>query len=314
MCYQPLGLSFFIMILSYTYVKENIMQKYLIITDTCANLTDETINKYQIPLISLSFIYNDKVFKSYENGKSTDLKAYYELLRNKERITTSAVNSDEVFTFFNNFLKEGYDILYIGFSSKLSNTFNICKLELEYLIKKYPDRKILYVDSLSGSLGQGLLVEKAYELKVSNKTIDEIFIWLERNKLKVLHLFTVESLYHFFQGGRVSRASYFISNILDIKPILHCTIEGRLEVIGKAIGRKRSLLNIVNRLVDNITNPKEQMIYIAHADCIDSVEVIKKLILEKIEVKGFVVNNVDLVVGAHAGPGTIALFFFGENR
>ena len=290
------------------------MNKYVIMTDTCANLPNDTINKYRIPLLSLSFNVDDQSIKSYENGKSVDLKLYYDLIRNKESINTSPVNSDEAYLYFNDFLKDGFDLLYVGFSSKLSNTFNSCKLELEYLQKRYPERKILYVDTLSASLGQGLLVEKACELRESGKTIDEVYIWLEKNKSYVSHLFTVDTLYHFFQGGRVGRTSYYVSNVLDIKPIMHCNIEGRLKVIGKAIGRKKSLAAIVDRVVSTIIDSKNQYIYISHADCLDSVEVVKKMITDRIEVKGFVVNYIDLVVGAHAGPGAIGVFFFGEQR
>ncbi|MDL2292223.1 DegV family protein [Acholeplasma sp. OttesenSCG-928-E16] len=290
------------------------MAKFKIITDSSANLTDEIINKYQIPILSLSFIVNDVAYKSYENGRVTELKMYYEMMREKEHVSTSCVNGDEAYTICNKILKDGEDILYIGFSSKLSNTYNVVRLELESLQKKYPDRKILYIDSLAASLGQGMIVATACQMRESGKTIDEIYIWVEKNKLKACHLFTVNTLYHLLKGGRVNKVSYLISNVLDIKPIMHVDMEGRLIAIGKTIGRKRSLNNLVDRLVDSILNPEEQTIYISHGDSLEDALYCKKRISERINVKDFVINYVDLVVGAHSGPGTIAIFYYGEHR
>ena len=289
------------------------MQKYVIVTDSCANLSDEIISLYNIPILSLSFKVNDEEIKSY-NGKKTDLKLYYDMMRRKERITTSPVNSDEVYIFFNNLLKEGYDILYIGFSAKLSNTFNACRLELDYLQKKHPERKLFFIDSISGSLGLGLLVEKAYEMKTSGKTIDEVYIWVEKNKYKVIHLFTVDTLYHFYQGGRVGKTGYLISKLIGMKAILHCNSDGRLEVIGRAIGRKKALVSLVDKLIESIEDSKNQVIYISHSDCLETVEIVKNLITNRIEVKGFVVTEIDMVVGAHTGSDAIALFYFGNSR
>ena len=163
-------------------------------------------------------------------------------------------------------------------------------------------------------MGLGLLVYYANKILKDGKDKDELVNWIEENKLKVIHWFTVEDLNHLYRGGRVSKATATVGTLLSIKPVMHVDNEGRLTPVEKARGRKKSLSALVNKLVEEIVNPEEQVIFISHGDCIEDVEYVKEKILEKIKVKDIVVNHVGPVIGTHSGPGTVAIFYFAKGR
>ncbi len=285
-----------------------------IFTDSSANLSDEIIAKYNLNIVSLVFRVDGEEYVSYEKGKVTDLQQYYIMLREKKLITTSCCNASEFIRAFEEKLEKGIDILYVGFSSGISATYQSGLLAIEELKEKYPDRKIISVDTLAASLGEGLLVYHACMLKEEGKSIEEIAGWLESNKLNLAHWFTVDDLFYLYRGGRVSKSSYVIGNFAKIKPILHVDNAGKLIPMAKVIGRKKSLIHLAERLAESIINPEEQIVTISHGDCLEDVEFLIKKIKEKVTVKEFVVNIIDPVVGAHSGPGTVALFFMAKNR
>lgn len=289
-------------------------RKYRIVTDSSANLTDELIDKYDIGIASLVFYSGNKEFTSYVKGVKTDLKQVYDMLRKKDALTTSCVNEATFIEVFEPTLQEGLDILYIGFSSALSATYISGEKAAAALRKKYPERKIITVNTLGASLGEGLLVLYAARMKEAGASMKEVQNWLEQNRLKLCHYFTVDDLFFLFRGGRVKKTSYLIANLVNIKPIMHMDDYGRLIPIGKVMGRKKSLNTIAEMVIRDIVDPEDQTICVSHGDCIEDVEYLKEKIEEKIKVKEWVINYVDPVVGAHSGPGTVAIFFLGNHR
>ncbi|MDR0426007.1 MAG: DegV family protein [Clostridiales bacterium] len=287
---------------------------YTIITDSAANLTPGLINRYQLPIVSLSYIFEGEEHLSYRPGVESNLKSVYENMRQKAPIKTSCMNEDHCREVFEAPLKLGHDILYIGFSSGLSASYAVGETVANELKKAYPGQKIYTVDSFAAAMGQGRLVTIACEMKEKGAEIDEVLTWVTDNRLKMCHLFTVDTLFHLYRGGRVTRSKHLLADTLNIKPILHVNDEGRLVAIGKTFGRKASLANLASRMAKEIVNPEEQTIYISHGDCIEDVEYLIKRISDKLTVKEYVINILDLVVGAHSGPGTVAVFYLAHSR
>jgi len=288
--------------------------QFEIFTDSSANLTNDLIDRYNINIISLIFISKNKEYVSYEKNSDNDLKKFYDMLRNKEELTTSCINTETFIKAFEPVLKQGKDLLYIGFSSALSGTYYAGEKAIEELRKKYPERKLLCTNTLGASLGEGLLVLYAARMREEGKSIDEIFAWEEENRLKLCHYFTVDDLYYLFKGGRVTKSNYLIANIINLKPIMHMDDFGRLIPINKVIGRRKSISALADMVVTNIIEPEKQTVCISHGDCKEDIDLLMEKINAKIKVKEWIINYVDPVVGAHSGPGTIAIFFLGEKR
>lgn len=287
---------------------------YEIITDSAANLTDEIIEQYSISIISLSFRIGEQDFISYENGKSADVKEFYNRMRKGEAASTSQVSRQSIRSAFEKILKADKDLLYLGFSSALSGSFNAAAAVANELREEYPERKIIVIDSLAASLGEGLLVYHAVLLKEQSKTIDEVAAWLNANLLKLCHWFTVDDLMYLKRGGRISPTTALVGTLMGIKPILHVDDEGRLISVGKVRGRRHSIEELFNNMKKTCENPEEQVIFIGHGDCIEDAKYLESLVRNEWNVKDVVINYIDAVIGAHSGPGTLALFFLGSKR
>lgn len=287
--------------------------QYEIVTDSSANLTDAIIDRFGIHILSLVFRVRGEEYLSYEKGKKTEAKPFYERMRRGEIITTGLINAHACRELFEGLLKQGKDILYIGFSSALSGTFDVGMMTAKQLMEEYPESKIIAVDSLAASLGQGLLVYYAAQLREEGKSIEETHTWLKENIRHCCHWFTVGDLQYLKRGGRISATSAFLGNILHIKPVLHVDDEGRLVPVSKVMGRRESLIELVHRMKETCINPKDQIAAITHGDTIEDAEFVEGMVRE-LGVKDVLINYVDLVVGAHCGPGTIALFFMGTKR
>ena len=285
-----------------------------IVTDSSCNLPEDIIDRYGLHILSLRFLVEGKEYYSYTKGEITDLAQFYTMMRNKEEITTSQISSDICTRLFESLLQDGKDVLYIGFSSALSGTYQVGYLALEELKKKYPERKIYAVDTLGASLGEGLLVYHAANLREDGKSIEEVNDWLLENRLHLCHWFTVDDLFFLQRGGRVSGTVAIFGTLLNVKPVMHMDNEGRLIFVTKVRGRKRSLDALVERLDQTSINPSEQSIFITHGDCLEDAQYVAKKIEEKYHPKEIVINWVDPVIGAHSGPGTVALFFLGTER
>ncbi len=288
--------------------------KFKIFTETSAGLTKEVIDQYDIGVVALSFIKDGELYNAEIVGTEKYYKDFYEMLRNKDNLSTACANTESFIDAFEPHLKNGRDILYIGFSSGLSATYSCAKSAIEILREKYKERKIYEIDSLLASLGQGLLVYNAATMSVEGKDIETVYNWALDNKQKINSLFTVKTLSYLARGGRVSKMSYAIGTVVDIKPLMYVSCEGKLLAYGKVIGRKRSILSIADKVSKTIIDAKNQTVFISHGDCIDDAKLLAKLIEEKTGAKNFLFNYIDPVIAVHSGPDTLAVFYHGLER
>lgn len=286
-------------------------KKYLIYTDVTSDLPDSFYKENNVGLLYLSYTMGGI---EYCGSNTLPFKDFYDRMRNGELPKTSQIAPETYEAEFERVLNDGYDILNISFSSNLSGSYNSARIAAESLSEKYPDSKIRVIDSLCASLGEGLLLYKAVQLKNEGKSLDEVADWVEENKLHLCHMFTVDDLMHLHRGGRVSRASAIAGSILGIKPILHVDNEGRLVPISKVRGRKQSLIALVDEMGKRIENWENTTIAISHGDCEDEAIFVRDLITKRFGIKNCIINYVGTVIGAHSGPKTMALFFMGEER
>ena len=228
--------------------------------------------------------------------------------------TTSQINPAEAKAALEPFLKEGKDVLHLAFSSGLSGTCNSMKLAQEELQEEYQDAKIYVIDTLCACMGEGLLLYYALKQKAEGKTIDEIADWAEKNKLHICHNVTVDDLNHLQRGGRISRTTAVLGTLVQIKPIIHMDEEGRLQVIGKERGRKKSLHKIVDMAIERSKGWENEIIMITHGDCLEDAQYVAKLVKEKMGIDNILIHNIGTVIGSHTGPGVVAVFNMGEYR
>ncbi len=290
------------------------MRDFCIVTDGTADLTQEMIERLGIVSIPMSFEVEGRAYIHYPDARELSAHEFYEKLKQGSKSVTSLINTDTFLTVFEPLIKEGKDILYIAFSSALSGTYNSSLIAKEDLEEKYPEAKIVCFDSKCASVGEGLCVYTAAQLKQEGYTIEELNNWLEKNILNICHWFTVDDLFHLKRGGRVSALSAGIGTALNIKPVLHVDEEGRLIPMEKVRGRKKSIQALFTHMEATITDAEEQVIFIGHGDALEDAEYLVELIKERFPVKEVIINYIGPVVGTHSGPGTIALFFFGTGR
>lgn len=290
------------------------MNDFAIVTDSSCDLPAKMADELELTVLPLAFQLSGKEYYNYLDGREISFSDFYAHIRKEETCTTSAVNVQAFVTAMEPILKSGKDVLCIAFSSGLSNTYNAAKLACEELSPKYPERKVYAVDSLCASLGEGLLVYLAVQEKRNGKTIDELRSWLEATKLHLCHWFTVEDLNHLKRGGRVSATTALIGTMLNIKPVLHVDDEGHLVNVSKARGRRASLTALVDNMAETAINPASQVVFISHGDSQADADFVASEVKRRLGVKTVVTNYVGPVIGAHSGPGTIALFFLGTHR
>ncbi len=285
--------------------------KYIISTDSTADLPESYVKEHGIAIQFLSYAFGDTV---YGLNNQMDPHAFYDRMRSGEMPTTNACIPDEVQQSFESHLKEGYDILHIGFSSGLSASYNNARIAANELAEQYPDRKIILVDSLCASLGQGLLVHYAVTMKEQGKSLDEVAAWLEENKLHLCHQFTVDDLFHLHRGGRVSKATAILGTMINIKPVLHVDNEGHLTSVCNVRGRKKALLKLVEIMGEQMGEYPNDIVFISHGDCLEDAEFVASQVKERFGIQSFLIDYVSPTIGAHSGPGTVALFHLGKNR
>lgn len=288
---------------------------YSIVTDSSCNLPEYMIDDLDLEIIPLTFRVDDKSYQSYLKGETTDLKQFYDMMRDGKVITTSLPNLVEAENLIRGQLDDGKDVLYIGFSSGLSGTFEAISMIMSNLANVYPDRKLLCVDTLAASGGEGLLVWYAANMAKSGASIDEVYEWLNDNVLHMAHWFTVDDLMFLYRGGRVSKTSAWAGTLLNIKPVMHMDDEGHLIPIDKVRGRKKALDALVDHMSQTGNEPlRDQTIFITHGDCLEDAEYLADRVRERFGVQDIMINYVDPVIGAHSGPGTMALFFLASER
>ena len=290
------------------------MSDFVILTDSSADLGAEMAAQLDVQVLPLSFTVQGKTFHNYPDNREMDPHAFYEMLRAGEVATTAAVNVAEYTEALEPLLQAGKDVLVLAFSSGLSATYNSSVIAVEELRQKYPQRKLFTVDTLCASLGQGLLVYLAAREREKGRSIEEVRDWAEETKFHLCHQFTVDDLHFLKRGGRISATTAVLGSMLQIKPVLHVDNEGHLINISKARGRSASIQALADKMAATAIDPAQQHVFISHGDCLDDAETLAAMLRERLGVKDIYINYVGPVIGAHSGPGTLALFYLGTER
>lgn len=286
------------------------MNEFLIVTDSTTDLPKSFYVDKGVPVVSLSYILDGV---TYEDMNGLSGKEFFDKLREGSMPTTSQINPEQAKEALEPLVKEGKDILYIAFTSGLSGSYNSVRIAAEELSEEYPDRKIIVIDSLCASMGEGLLLYKAVQLKEQGKSLEEIATWVEDNKLNICHDVTIDDLHHLHRGGRVSKASAVVGSIIKIKPMIHVNDEGKLIVIGKERGRKKAMLSLVDRMEEKSVGFENDVVMIVHGDVEEDAEFLKKVIQERFGIDNIIINCIGSVIGSHTGPGVISIFYMGDR-
>lgn len=289
------------------------MRDYIIATDSCCDFDENLIRELDLTVIPLSVHLGQDHFRNYP-GEMPESHVFYTRLSKGEPAQTSAPNVEAFKDAFRPFLEAGKDVLYLGFSSALSATYQNAAMAVEELREAFPDAVIRAVDTLCASMGQGLLVDLAVQEKRKGKSLEEVASFVQETIPHLCHWFTVGDLSQLRRGGRLSAGKAIVGNLLNIKPVLHVDHEGRLVPMESAKGRKKSVEALVRHMEETAIAPETQRIYISHGDCLGDAEVLAAAIQSKLGVASVTVGDVGPVIGAHSGLGTLALFFLGKER
>ncbi len=288
------------------------MNNFQIITDSACDLGLEVLSKLNVKSVSLTLKF-DGEDKEYKNDEVA-AKEFYGKMRDGGVAKTSAVNVDGFKCAFEDVLKEGKDILYLGFSSGLSTTYNSARLAAEELLETYPDRKIITVDSLAASAGFGMLVALTAEKRNLGATLEETADFAKTTVPKLVHWFTVDDLVYLKRGGRVSPAVAFVGGLLGIKPVLHVDDEGHLISVSKVRGRAAAIKALADKFGETALDKTKGPVMICHGDCEEDAKKLSDIIESTYGVKTDLTVYTGPVIGAHSGPGTLALFYLGKER
>jgi len=288
------------------------MSNFVLFTDSGCDIKPDVLKEWDVPYLNLTFRFEGD--DTEYTGDDMDILAFYNRMREGGVAKTAAINPDTFMNAFEEILKEGNDLLYLGFSSGLSTTYNSARIAAEMLREKYPDRKILTVDTLCASAGQGLFVYLVNEKRKAGASIEAAAAYAEEIRPHLCHWFTVDDLVYLKRGGRVSATAAFVGGMLGIKPVMHVDDAGKLIPIVKVRGRKASLDALADKLGTTAVDPKGGTVFISHADCDEDVAYLKNVLDTKYGVTVHLVTHVGAVIGAHSGPGTMALFFVGKER
>lgn len=288
-------------------------QDYIIATASTCDLTREYLDQHKIPFISYTYILGDE---SYEDDCREETRNdIYKRMRNGEILSTSAINTYTYHEFFEELLKQGKDIIFMDMTRPLSSSYRFCDEAIEELKEDYPDREIINVDTRCVSGGLGMLVENVVDLYENGASKTEVLDWIEKNKLRIAHRFTVDDLNWLKRGGRVSNASALVGTLLSIKPVLYVPDEGTLVATAKVRGRKSALNAIIDSIKKDVINPDGMTFRILHADCMEDAEYVKNALLEAFpNVKEISITGLGVVIGAHCGPGLFTIFYMSDAR
>ena len=285
---------------------------YVIITDTGCDIKPDVLESWGVRALPLSFRFVDED-REYTEA-DMPISEFYAAMRAGRVAKTAAVNSESFKLEFEQYLKEGMDVLYLGFSSGLSSTYNAGRMAAESLRESYPERRILTVDSKCASAGQGLLVYLTYVKKNEGATLEEAHAYAETMAPKISHWFTVDDLVYLKRGGRVSPAAAFFGNLIGIKPVLHVDDEGKLIPILKVRGRRTSITTIADKYGESAEDPSGGTVFISQADCMADAELLAAELNKRYGASVQIITDVGAVIGSHSGPGTLALFFVAKER
>ena len=286
------------------------MRPYVITTDSSADLEDSYLKEHGVGMVSLNCLLDGQI---YNTENPLPVKEFYAKIRSGAMPTTSQVNPEDARDLFEPYAREGYDVLHLAFSSGLSGSCQSAMIAAQEVMEKYPDCRIIVVDTLLAAMGQGLLVCKAVEKKEAGESLDVLAAWCEENKMKIASYVTVDDLNHLYRGGRISRSSAVLGSMVGIKPVIRIDEAGKLEVIGKARGRKKAVQTIIDKLM-NLIQDGEKTVFISHGDCLEEAEAIRDTLVEKYGVEETMISFVGPVVGSHTGAGVLAVFAMAKSR
>ena len=288
------------------------MSDFTIITDSACDLPQDLLDEIGVKCISMTFTFSDSDRVYMDN--EIPLKEFYNSMRGGAVAKTAAINTERFRVAFEPELKEGRDVLYLGFSSGLSTTYNCSKIAAEELLESYPQRKIITVDTLAASGGFGLLVYLTAKQRENGADIDAAAKYACDKLQNICHWFTVDDLVYLKRGGRISPTAAFVGGLLGIKPVLHTDNEGHLVNVSKARGRRASITALADRYSETAIDPSKGTVFICQADCMDDAEFLAGLLKRRHRLRKVRIMNIGSVIGAHSGPGTLALFFEGKER
>ena len=288
-------------------------QPYVLMTDSDSDMPYEIIEKRHLPIVKMPYVL-DGVEYFDDGGKTVDAHTFFDKMRAGASPVTSLLPTADYLEYFEPILKEK-DLLFIAFSSNMSNTIANIREARDILLQKYPERRFVLVDTLSICAPQTMLVEQAHDLYLQGKSMDEVAQWVEDNKMRSHAWFTVDDLKYLKRGGRISSTSAFFGSVLDIKPILVMGRGGKIDPADKVQGRKKAMRYLVDKACALIENPESQEVVIMHADVPQDAEKLKEMLIQKIpNIKAFRTQAVGPVIGSHCGPGTLAVCFMGKER
>lgn len=285
---------------------------YRLMTDSTCDLGADILQELDVSTLKLRYNLDGQ---EYDDGDPRmDAPAFYAKIRQGHMPTTTLINTERFIEAFSELAAQGEDVLYLAFSSALSGTCACAMQAAEQVREQYPQRKIYVVDTLCASLGEGLLVYHSAKLKQQGMGIDELSDWVEANKLRVVHWFTVDDIRHLYRGGRVNRATAVLGTLLQIKPVLHVDDQGRLINMEKGKGRRRALATIVERVLERKQPDQPNSVFISHGDALEEAEQVAAMVREQLPDAFIYINYVGTVIGTHSGPGTMAIFCFGDGH
>jgi DegV family protein with EDD domain len=286
---------------------------YVITTDTTCDMPQSFLSENNIGVLTLSYTVDDVTYTGKGDSQLSP-EEFYQKLRNGSIPQTAQVNPDQAESLFESYLKQGLNVLHIAFSSALSGSYQSTVIAAENLNGKYGDARVVVIDSKCASMGEGLFLHYAVQLKNEGKSLDEAAEWLESHKLNICHNFTVDDLRYLHRGGRVSKTAAVFGSMLGVKPVLHVDDEGRLVPIQKIRGRKQSLIALVDNMEKLVGGMKNDIIFISHGDCLEDAEFVAAEVKKRFGIKNIRIGFIGPVIGSHSGVGTVALFFMGEHR
>ena len=288
------------------------MKDYVIVTDSASDISSALLAEWGVLFNELTFRFSDDN-REYSNNEMP-VDEFYNKMREGGVAKTAAINSEAWLQCFEGIIKEGKDVLCLAFSSGLSTTYNSARIAAQQLSETYKDAKIIVIDTLCASAGEGLLVRLAVNKKNEGVSLEENAEYVKENVLKICHWFTVDDLVYLKRGGRISSAAAFFGNMIGIKPVLHVDDEGHLVNVSKVRGRRSAILAMADKYSETAIDKETGLVYISHADCKEDADELAKILHDRHGVSVEIVTSVGPVIGAHAGPGTLALFFVGTIR
>lgn len=287
---------------------------FVLMTDSTCDLAPEMVQELALTVIPLIYSIDGQEYYHYVDNHELDIHTYYDKLRAGLFPQTAQISPQEFRKAFESRLRTGKDVLYIAFSSGISGTCSTASMVAKELQAEYPDRRLIVYDSLCASGGEGLLVYHAARLAQAGKTLDDVLAWLDGNRLRLVHWFTVDDLDHLHRGGRISGAAALVGGMLGIKPVLHVDDEGHLVPMEKVRGRRKALERLVDHMTETAIDPAHQTVFLNHADCPEDARFVEEQVRARLGVTDIHTNFIGPLIGAHSGPGTVALFFLGSKR